>query len=318
MRTWRVAASAAVLLTIAACGGVDVPASLPGPTTTTTVAPAPAPAAPDCGDPVASLRPDGPAGVQVAASSFMAEIQKRGRLRVGVDVSTLRFSSVNYLTGDFEGFDVDIAKEVAKSLFGNADAVEWVAIPYSERLNVLIDGRVDLVADTFTINCRRRAQIAFSSEYFTSAQRLLVRTDDPVTSIKDLSDRRVCAAAGSTSIDNINALPAPRPIAVPVVEQADCLVLLQQGRVDAVSTDDTILAGMAAQDPNVHIVGAPFSSEPYGLGLPPGHDDWVRYVNAVLENVRSSGRWSQIYDRWLSDVLGPDPGPPAAAYRDQP
>jgi polar amino acid transport system substrate-binding protein len=225
---------------------------------------------------------------------------------------------VNYLTGDFEGFDVDIAKEVAKSLLGDPDAVEWVAIPYSERLNVLIDGRVDLVADTFTINCRRRAQIAFSSEYFTSAQRLLVRTDDPVTSIEGMGGRRVCAAAGSTSIDNINALPAPKPIAVPVVQQADCLVLLQQGRVDAVSTDDTILVGMAAQDPNVHITGAPFSKEPYGLGLPPGHDDWVRYVNAVLADVRSSGRWSQIYDRWLSDVLGPDPGPPAALYRDQP
>ena len=93
-------------------------------------------------------------------------------------------------------------------------------------------------------------------------------------------------------------------------------MLLQQGRVDAISTDDTILAGMAAQDPNVHIVGAAFSAEPYGLGLPLGEDEWVRYVNAVLEDVRESGRWSEIYNRWLADVLGADPGPPIAVYVD--
>jgi polar amino acid transport system substrate-binding protein len=75
---------------------------------------------------------------------------------------------------------------------------------------------------------------------------------------------------------------------------------------------------MAAQDPNVHIVGPSFSAEPYGLGLPPSDPLWVRYVNGVLEDVRASGRWSEIYDRWLADVLGPDPGPPPAVYSDGP
>jgi polar amino acid transport system substrate-binding protein len=298
-----------------ACARVDVPESLPGPTTSTTAATEPTPPPPDCGNPVASLRPTEPATRDVAAGSYMAEIQERGRLRVGVDVSTLLFSSVDPVTGEFEGFDIDVAREVSAALFGDPDKIELVAIPYSERLSSLTEGKVDLVADTFTINCRRRAEIAFSSEYFTSSQRLLVKNDDPSDSIDDLADRRVCAAAGSTSIDNINSLPYPRPIAVAVTEQADCLVLLQQGLVDAISTDDTILAGMAAQDPNVKIVGPPFSAEPYGLGLPLDHPEWVRYVNAVLEDVRSTGRWSEIYDEWLAEVLGPDPGPPPAAYQ---
>ena len=304
-------------LALAACSQVDVPERLSGPVSSTTTTAAPAPPPPDCGDPVASLRPTGAATANVPAGSYMAEIKERGRLRVGVDVSTLLFSSVDPFTGEFEGFDIDIAREVAGALFGDPSRVELVAIPYSERLNVLIDGTVDLVSDTFTINCRRREQIAFSSQYFSSGQRLLVKSDSTATTVEELGpDARVCAARGSTSIDNLNALPEPHPEAVPVDTQTDCLVLLQQGLVDAISTDDTILAGMAAQDPNLSIVGPAFSAEPYGLGLPKDQTEWVRYVNAVLEQVRSSGRWSALYERWLADVLGPDPGPPQAVYSD--
>jgi polar amino acid transport system substrate-binding protein len=176
---------------------------------------------------------------------------------------------------------------------------------------------VDIVVDTFTINCDREAQIDFSTEYFTSTQKLLVRVDSPATGIGDLTaEDKVCAAANSTSIENLSALPEPRPQAVPVVDQADCLVLLQQGRVDAVSTDDTILAGMVDQDPNLEIVGDGFSEEPYGVGLPPDRPEFVRFVNAVLDQVRSSGRWTQLYDEWLFELLGQDAEPPAAQYED--
>ncbi|HET6949123.1 MAG TPA: glutamate ABC transporter substrate-binding protein [Acidimicrobiales bacterium] len=308
----------------------DVPPPLPGPTTTTAGAPAAAPPQPSCGDRVASLRPSGPATSVVPDGSYMAEIRQRGRLRVGVDTSKKQFTSVDPLTGSFEGFDIDIAREVAAALFGSPDAIEFVAIPSSERQNVLTDDpavgdqvyagvQVDLVADTFTITCARREVIDYSSEYFTSGQRLLVLQSDDATSIADMGGKRVCAAAGSTSIDNINALPEPRPEVVPVAQQGDCLVLLQQGKVDGISTDEAILAGMAAQDPNVKIVGEGFSDEHYGLGLPPGHDEWVRYVNAVLEDVRSSGRWTATYDEWLTDTLGAaesDRTPPPAVYSD--
>jgi len=292
---------------------IGVPAALPGPTTSTTAAPTPAPPPVRCANAVASLRPAGPSGTTVAPGSYMARIRQRGRLRVGVDASTLLFSSVNPTTGQLEGFDIDVARRVATALFGRPDAVEFVVIPYSERLNVLVAGKVDLVADTFTINCTRRQTIDFSSEYFTSGQRLLVRSDDRAKDIAGMAHRRVCAAAGSTSVENLEKLPAPRPVIVPVVDQADCLVLLQQGKVDGISTDDTILAGMAVQDPNVKVVGPPFSSEPYGLGLPKGHPEWTRYVNGVLEDLRGSGGWATIYGHWLGS-LGPTPRPPAAVY----
>jgi polar amino acid transport system substrate-binding protein len=327
LRATAVAAAAAGL-TLGACAHTDVPGALPGPTTATTAEAEPPPPAPeDCSEDTvtASLRPSGPAGQNVAAGTYMADIRARGRLRVGVDTSSLLFSIVDPSSGGFEGFDIDIAEQVATALFGvaNVDTIEYVAIPYSERLNVLTTTDdegvplVDMVADTFTINCRRDAEIDFSTEYLTSSQKLLVPIDSEATRIEDLTaEQAVCAANGSTSIDNLNALDDPRPQVVGVTNQADCLVLLQQGQVDAISTDDTILAGMVAQDPNIKIVGEGFSAEPYGLGLPPDHPEWVRYVNAVLEDVRSSGRWDEFYDRWLSGPLGVDAQPPAAAYDD--
>jgi polar amino acid transport system substrate-binding protein len=317
-------AALALALLAGACASTSIPESLPGPVTTTTEPPPPAavPQDPACndGNVTQSLRPDDAAEEALAtrafpSGSYMAEIRERGRLRVGVDTSTILFSSVNPQTGQVEGFDVEIAREMAAALLGSRDAVELVAIPYSARVDVLAEGTVDMVVDTFTINCVRDDRIDFSTQYFTSSQKLLVRIDDLSTGIEDFGDRPVCAAAGSTSADNLRALPAPAPRAVEVTEQADCLVLLQQGQVEGISTDDTILAGMQAQDPNVRIVGEPFSAEPYGIGLPPNHPEYVRFVNAALEQVRSSGRWTELYDAWLSALPGTNQ-PPSAAYED--
>ena len=330
------AATAVVLVAVtAACGATDVPESLPGPTSTTTEVPAPPPDAqdPTCtnrtaereGSVVRSLRPDAAAERALAtgqfpAGSYMQAIRDRGRLRVGVDTSTNLFSSVDPRTGEFLGFDADMAREMARALLGSPDLVEFVAIPYSRRVDILAqqpEPGVDMVIDTFTINCVRDDSIDFSSEYFTSTQKLLVRVDDPADSIDDFGGRPVCAAANSTSIENLAALPDPTPIPVAVTDQADCLVLLQQGQVDAISTDDTILAGMVAQDPNTRIAGDPFSAEPYGIGLPPNRPEYVRFVNAALEEVRTSGRWAELYAEWLS-VLPSETGgqPPVAQYED--
>jgi polar amino acid transport system substrate-binding protein len=319
------AAGAAVAVAAAgACVQADVPESLPGPTTSTTEEAAPPEPEPDCGNPVASLRPTGPATTAVPSDSYMAEIRARGQLRVGVDVATLRLSSIDPLTGDFEGFDVDIAREVAAALLGDPDAVAFVGIPSSERVSVLVDEpvdgpvaeQVDLVASAFTPTCTRRVDIEFSTNYYTSTQDVLLRDDDPAASVADLAGRRICASAGTTTLANIAELPDPAPVPVPAAERADCLVRLQQGEVDGMSTNDTILAGFLAQDPNLRILDADLSTEPTALGLPQGHPEWVRYVNAVLDEVRTSGRWDQLYDQWLADLLGPSPGPPAPTYLD--
>jgi polar amino acid transport system substrate-binding protein len=314
-----VVAAVGVVLAPLVISPVDVPPDLPGPTTSTTattVATAPV----DCGNPVASLRPTGPSTTDVAPGSYMETIKANQRLRVGVSPTTLLFSSVDPLSGEFQGFDDDIAREVAAALFGNPDMIEFVAIPQTDRIPSLVEGRVDMVVSTFTINCARRRDIAFSTEYFTSGQRLLVPSEVTATTLAELGpEARVCAASGSTSLDVMRSQPVP-PQVVPAASHTECLSLLQQGRIDAVSTDDTILAGMVVQDPNVRIVGDRMTVENYGLGLPPGHDDWVRYVNGVLEDVRSSGRWGQIYNDHLlgpmSSINPTTPAPPPAVYAD--
>jgi polar amino acid transport system substrate-binding protein len=108
----------------------------------------------------------------------------------------------------------------------------------------------------------------------------------------------------------------PEVEAVPAAERADCLVKLQQGEVDGMSTNDTILVGFAAQDPNLRFLSGSLFEEPTAIGLPLGREDWVRYVNAVLDQVRTSGRWTELYNMHLADLLGPTAGPPAPVYLD--
>ena len=287
-------------------GGIQDPAVIP---------PAAAGGATDC-DPLASLRPQGalPAANQMPGGSWMAEIAKRGRLRVGVDQNTYLFGYRNAKTGLIEGFDIDMARQVAAAIFGPTDVdkhLQLVAITSAQRIPFVNSGQVDLVADTMTMNCDRWKQVDFSSQYYEAGQRVLVPAASTAKSIDDLGGQKVCAAAGSTSIANIAANKS-KPVPVSVPDWTDCLVLLQQGQVAAISTDDTILLGLQRQDQNTKLVGPDFTSEPYGMAISKQHPEFVRFVNAVLENVRSSGRWSQLHQQWL----GTPGDPPPARYQD--
>jgi polar amino acid transport system substrate-binding protein len=124
----------------------------------------------------------------------------------------------------------------------------------------------------------------------------------------------VCSLEYTTPVATVDGA-APTATLVAVQNWDDCLVALQQGQVDAISTDDAILAGMAVQDPNLHIVGPSLEAEPYGVGIDKTQDDLVRAVNASLERIRRDGTWSSLYRKWLN-VLGPAPSPPEPKYRD--
>ncbi len=309
---------AVAVLVPAACGGSlggAGPALAPLPTTSTaTSPPTTAGAAPSCGNPVASLRPGPlPPPNQMPAGSFMQQIQQRGRLVVGVDQTTLLFGYFNPVDGQIEGFDIDMLHQVAKAIFGDPNKLEFKAITSAQRIPYTVDGTVDIVARTMTVNCARRQQVAFSTVYYDAGQKILVRRDSPVQRVQDLGGKKVCAVSGSTSIDNITRF-APTALPVAVADWSDCLVAFQQGDADAISTDDTILAGLAAQDPFADIRGPRFTDEPYGMAISQKHPDLVRFVNGVLDRIRSDGTWAAIYARWLSR-LGPQ-SPPPATYQD--
>ncbi|NMM90018.1 ABC transporter substrate-binding protein [Rhodococcus sp. SRB_17] len=280
-----------------------------------TIAPSPSPTTPsNCGDPTASLRPVPANAVPRPPTPNVDAIRERGRLIVGLDTGSNLMSFRAPSTGQLEGFDVDIAREVARDLFGDPDKIEYRILAADERITALQESTVDIVVKTLTINCERREKIEFSSQYFEAQQRIQVLKGSPIRNLDDLDGRRVCAVRGTTSLMRLQQVQ-PAAIAVTVPMWSDCLVLLQQGQVDAISTDDTLLAGLATQDPYLDVVGTPMGSEPYGIGIHLGNTDLVRFVNGTLDRIRADGTWNSLYDRWLSP-LGPTPGPPPAVYRD--
>jgi len=327
MRTARAALVALVVAAaLSACATTAAPPGTDGPAARATV-PMPAgvvdPAAPptvDSGgsdggcDPTASsLPPSGPLPTpgHMPAGSTMAQIQQSGVLRVGVDQNTYNWGYRDPATGQIVGFDIDVARAIARAIFGGDDHIQFVAITAAQRIPAIQQNQVDLVADTMTITCDRLQQVAFSSVYYQAGQQVLVPRSSSVRGIDDLGGKKVCAAAGSTSIANIAARPS-HPVPVAVTDWTDCLVLLQQGQVDAISTDNAILAGMVAQDPTTKIVGAAFTHEPYGLAMSRNDPGFNRFVNAVLAKMRSDGEWAAIYRKWLPGAV---PAPPVARYQ---
>jgi polar amino acid transport system substrate-binding protein len=164
------------------------------------------------------------------------------------------------------------------------------------------------------MTCGAWRGVDFSTEYYTAHQRLLVPRGSGVAEIEDLSGKKVCAAEGSTSLTNIVQFN-PKAVPVSTRDVVDCLVLLQQHQVAAVSTSDILLVALAAQDPRTEIVGRTLKDQPYGIAVAEDAPDLVRFVNGVLDRMRADGSWTAAHRRWLSDVLGTPPPPPAARYR---
>ncbi len=142
-----------------------------------------------------------------------------------------------------------------------------------------------------TINCARWKEVAFSAEYYRSGQKLLVPAGhDSAKSLADLSGKTVCAPAGSTSLDN---LKKANPKVIPVTADTDtgCLVLFQQGKVDGITGDDTVLAGDAAQDPYAQVTSPAVQRRAVRpRRVNKSHVDFVRFVNGVLEQMKADGR----------------------------
>jgi polar amino acid transport system substrate-binding protein len=264
----------------------------------------------DC-DLTASLRPF-PDRDQ--ANAAVANIRNRGRLIVGLDIGSNLFSFRDPITGEITGFDVDIAGEVARDIFGSPSQVEYRILSSADRITALQNNQVDIVVKTMSITCDRKKLVNFSTVYLVANQRILAPRDSAISQASDLSGKRVCAVKGTTSLQRIQEI-SPPPIIVEVVTWADCLVALQQRQVDAVSTDDSILAGLVAQDPYLHIVGPSMNEEPYGIGINLANTGLVRFVNGTLERVRRDGTWNTLYRKWLT-VLGPPPAPPVPRYSD--
>jgi len=271
----------------------------------------------DPNNPGASLRPTGPtpAPGQMPAGSTMANILAKGHLTVGVDQNTLLFGYRDPRNNDLTGFDIDVAREIARAIFGDPNRIEYKVLTTAQRLDAVKDGDVDMVASLVTITCDRWYKVSFSTEYYRAAQGLLVRDGSGISGVADLANKRVCATKGSTSSTNLQRLQ-PAAKMLEVTNRTDCLVALQDGQADAITADDTILYGFETQDRTTDLLKARLSAEPYGLAINKDREDFVRFVNGVLERMRSDGTLADLESKWLAGTVDPLPPIPAASYRD--
>jgi polar amino acid transport system substrate-binding protein len=270
---------------------------------------------PKCTHLTASLRPPAtvPAARAMPRGSFMRRIENRGYLIAGVNAGAYKFGYLNPASGEIEGFEIDLVRELARAIFGDPSRYRLVALSVPQRIPAVQDNRVDIVVDAITITCYRKTQVDFSTVYYGAQQRVLVPTSSNATDITAFAGRHVCASAQSTPIQVMDALPAPpKPLGLP--QAIDCLVYLQEGRVGAISTDDSILLGFQAQDANTKIIGASLYPVPYGMAINKAHPEFVRFVNGVLAKLRADGTWRAIYDKWLGGISGSNPVLPPAQY----
>ena len=219
---------------------------------------------------------------------------------------------------EYTGFDVDVAKYVAKELGTEAADITWVQAPSAQRETLIETGQVDMVVATYSITDARKEKVSFAGPYFIAGQDLLVRADDTsITGPDTLDGKKLCSVTGSTSAQKVkDTYPAVQ--LQEFATYSECLPALANGGVDALTTDDTILAGFAAQPEyagKFKVVGKPFSEENYGIGLKKGDTATCEKVNAAISKMVSDGSWQKAIDANLGPA-GYKPGtgnPPTPA-----
>ncbi|MER5600428.1 glutamate ABC transporter substrate-binding protein [Streptomyces sp. NPDC002265] len=201
--------------------------------------------------------------------------------------------------GTYAGFDVDVATYVAKQLGYTPDKIEWVQTKSADRENALARGDVKFIAATYSINDERKQKVDFAGPYLLAHQDLLIKSDSTISKGTDLNGKKLCSVTGSTSAQNVQKTIAPDAQLKEVSSYSECIAALQSGAVDAVTTDDSILAGFAAQDKykgQFKLAGLKLSNENYGIGVKKGDTETVNKINDALKKMVSDGSWQKAVD----------------------
>ena len=233
------------------------------------------------------------AAVACTMSLAACGTDESGKIRIGIkfDQPGLGFKK----SGTYVGFDVDVAKYVAKKLGYSEDEIVWKEAPSKQREAMLQNGDVEMILATYSITDERKNAVSFAGPYFVAGQDLLVRKDDhSINGPEDLNGKRLCSVTGSTSAATVKEKFASE---VQLMEQpgyAECATALFSGIVDAVTTDDIILAGLAsASRGKLRVVGKPFTQEYYGVGIKKGDTALAKKINAAIAEMIKDGSWER-------------------------
>ncbi|MBN9159241.1 MULTISPECIES: glutamate ABC transporter substrate-binding protein [unclassified Microbacterium] len=236
--------------------------------------------------------------VKLEGSPTFDRITKNGKITIGVKEDQPGLGFKDATTGERTGFDVDIARWIAASLGYSEDKIEFKAIPSANREQSIVNGDIDYYVGTYSITDKRKAVIDFAGPYFVTGQGLLVRKgEDTIKSEKDLAGKTVCSATGSTPLQNIQAnFPDTKTVGLDLYSA--CVEQLINKQVDAVTTDQAILIGYAAQDPEeLKVVGEPFTTERYGVGLAKGDTALQTFINTMFTD--GGDTWTAIFEKNL-------------------
>lgn len=255
--------------------------------------------------------------VQVPGSPTFTKMQQRGRVIIGVKDDQPGLGYKDATTGQFTGFDIEIARLVAAKLGFGPDKIDYKTVPSAAREDAISRGDVDFYVGTYTINDNRKQRVSFAGPYFVAGQGLLVRKDDnSITSKDTLKGKKVCSVTGSTPIQRVQQQQLTEPgNIVQFQTYTQCLDQLLNKQVDVMTTDDAILKGYVAQQPDkLKLVGQPFSTEPYGIGLAREDKALRDKINDILQASFDDGTWQKIYDGTLGKSGTPASPPKLERY----
>jgi ABC-type amino acid transport substrate-binding protein len=288
-----VAALAVAVLGLTACGETSSPAVPGASQSSDLLADAPVAAAAD-----------------ILPGSTMEKIKQRGELIVGGSLDAPLLSQQNPTTGEVEGFDADMGKALAKYIIGEPK-VKIVNSASETREALLANGTVDVVFQTYTITPERAEQVAFAGPYYTSGLTIAVKKGTTgITKPEDLDGKKVLAGANTPAIPAIEKL-APKAEIITFGTDPELMQALKQDRGVAYVQDETLLIANAQKDPSIEIVTKPFTSDPYGIGLKHGDEQFKTFVNDWLKKTQDAGLWQQIWKNSIGTVVtGDAPAPP--------
>jgi glutamate transport system substrate-binding protein len=245
------------------------------------------------------------------AGGELARLCAADSVTVGVKFDQPLFGLKNPTTNEVEGFDVEIAKIIAEALGKSEDQITFTETVSRVREDVIANGQVDFVVATYTINDERKQKVDFAGPYYVAGQDIMVAADNTdITGKESLDGKTVCTATGSTPERRLRE--ETKAEVVTFDTYSECAEALRDGRVEAVSTDNVILLGLIQDSGDeFKLVGAPFSEEPYGIGLKLGADDLRSFINDVLEQSFEDGTWAAAYEATVGQVDENTPEPPA-------
>ncbi|MDH2427024.1 glutamate ABC transporter substrate-binding protein [Sphaerisporangium sp. TRM90804] len=251
------------------------------------------------------------AASEILPGSTMEKIKQRGELIVGGSLDAPLLSQQNPVTGQVEGFDADLGKMLAKYIIGRPK-VKIVNSASETREALLSNGTVDVVFQTYTITPERAEQVAFAGPYYTSGLAVAVKKGiTGITKPEDLDGKTVIAGANTPAIPAIKKV-APNAEIVTFGSDPECVQALKQGRGVAYVQDQSLLVANGKSDPDLQVVGEPFTTDPYGIGLKHADDQMKTFVNGWLKKIQDAGLWQQAWKNSIGTVVqGEAPAPPA-------